>query len=265
MAQAYLTLIAGGERRPLRLVISDWDTASSNNANPEDLEQVFERQSANTVLAMLRDVVEEDGTGQRARISIPGIAVGGKTGTAQKAVGGTYGYGRMASFVGIAPMHSPRYLVVVLIDEPTKAVYGGVVAAPVFRKVITHTLAYRGELPEEKLDLAENELDRLDAAKEVFLSASGQVSDEANAAESDDAQGVDSEEFAENKYVTAALAGLVPNVVGKSVRRAMEEFITQGVTPVVKGEGKTVLRQEPGPGAPLVVSAAVEYVLWLSE
>ena len=312
MAQAYLTLATGGEQRPLKLVISDLDlTASGNGANSDaggdtaeqsdgevdepagdsvgaasEHAQIFERKSAELVLAMLREVVEEDGTGQRARISIPGVVVGGKTGTAQKASGKSYGHARVASFVGIAPLQSPRYLVLVMVDEPSKSVYGGVVAAPVFRKIITHTLAYRGELPEEKLDLAENEQDKLDAVKDTARAASGKdksrnkdkektpekakalVAAGKDTAEDPVDSGKDetvaNDRGAGDKAVTAK-PGVVPNVVGKSVRRAMEAFINQGVMPVVKGEGQTVLRQEPKPGTPLAANSKTEYVLWLSE
>ncbi len=332
MAQAYLSLAAGGERRPLKLVLNDWDSAAGAGDNGDagdgaadeqadeqadgifddaddgaavaagedgqgqvgGKEQIFEPKSAELVLSMLREVVEEDGTGQRARISIPGIVVGGKTGTAQKASGKTYGHARVASFVGIAPLQSPRYLVLVMVDEPSKAVYGGVVAAPVFRKIITHTLAYRGELPEEKLALAENELDKLNAAKDAALAASGKdkagskdkgkdkgktsESGKARVAAKDSAgdknsggkdkgkAGAENAESGKGKDAAVAVKpGVVPNVVGKSVRRAMEAFITQGVMPVVKGEGQTVLRQDPKPGTPLTANTKIEYVLWLSE
>ena len=63
----------------------------------------------------------------------------------------------------------------------------------------------------------------------------------------------------------AAKPGVVPNVVGKSVRRAMEAFMRQGVMPVVKGQGEVVLRQEPKAGTPLTADSKLEYVLWLSE
>ena len=261
----------------------DAESGAAANVESDAREQVFKRQSAEVVLSMLREVVEEGGTGQRARISIPGLVVGGKTGTAQKASGKSYGSARVASFVGIAPLQNPRYLVLVMVDEPRKAVYGGVVAAPVFRKIITHTLAYRGELPEEKLDLAENEQDKLEAVKEAALDAvakdaargkektgNGKEPQKQAASGKDKAAAeVKNNGQAKNdgagKETAAAKPGVVPNVVGKSVRRAMEAFMSQGVMPVVKGEGQTVTRQEPKPGAPLSANSKTEYVLWLSD
>ena len=101
---------------------------------------------------MMRDVVEEsDGTGKRARIE--GIEVAGKTGTAQKADhrAGTYGSKRLASFVGFFPADKPRYLILVMVDEPTRNQYGGVVAAPVFKEIASRTLTYTGIVPTPKV------------------------------------------------------------------------------------------------------------------
>jgi cell division protein FtsI/penicillin-binding protein 2 len=89
-----------------------------------------------------RVVVGEHGTGGSAEI--PGYRVAGKTGTAQKALGGgRRGYsGYVGSFVGFVPAEKPRLAIVAVIDEPTKAHYGGVVAGPVFREVGRCALEY---------------------------------------------------------------------------------------------------------------------------
>jgi cell division protein FtsI (penicillin-binding protein 3) len=58
----------------------------------------------------------------------------------------------------------------------------------------------------------------------------------------------------------------VPDVVGKSVRRAVEMFVVRGIVPVVRGEGSTVIRQSPAPGAKWPgADAEQECVLWISE
>jgi cell division protein FtsI (penicillin-binding protein 3) len=111
---------------------------------------LFSPSTMKEIRNMLREVVEEEGgTGKQARI--PGLVVGGKTGTSQKAdATGKYGKGRVGSFVGMLPIENPRYLICVLLDEPTKAQYGGVVAAPVFRHVAMNTMAYHGILPSDE-------------------------------------------------------------------------------------------------------------------
>ncbi|MDD5424704.1 MAG: penicillin-binding transpeptidase domain-containing protein [Candidatus Omnitrophica bacterium] len=94
--------------------------------------------------ATMRDVlsgVVEDGTGQLARVE--GYDVGGKTGTSQKIENGTYSHSKfIGSFVGFAPVKNPKVVVVVMLDQPHPLYYGGVVAAPVFSRVVRDTLRY---------------------------------------------------------------------------------------------------------------------------
>jgi cell division protein FtsI (penicillin-binding protein 3) len=87
--------------------------------------------------------VVEAGTGKAA--AVEGYTVGGKTGTAQKYDQQLKAYSAhkyLASFVGVAPARDPRLVVVVMIDEPKGAIYGGSVAAPIFQKVVQRTLRY---------------------------------------------------------------------------------------------------------------------------
>ncbi len=108
--------------------------------------RVIKPETARTVAALLRGVVEsEGGTGRYARV--PGEPVSGKTGTAQKVDPATGRYSptaRVASFVGFLPADEPRVVVLVLIDEPTTSEYGGVVAAPVFRAIAQALFAREG-------------------------------------------------------------------------------------------------------------------------
>jgi cell division protein FtsI/penicillin-binding protein 2 len=93
------------------------------------------------LMLMLKDVVAE-GTGQYA--AMPGYQVAGKTGTAQKPDShGGYATGRyVASFVGIVPASRPRLVVLVTVDEPQGAIWGGVVAAPAFQQIARFDLQY---------------------------------------------------------------------------------------------------------------------------
>jgi cell division protein FtsI (penicillin-binding protein 3)/stage V sporulation protein D (sporulation-specific penicillin-binding protein) len=91
---------------------------------------------------MLTGVVDEHGaTGNAA--AIPGYTVAGKTGTAQ--VPGPHGYttGKyVASFVGMVPVKKPRLLVLVVVDDPTRNIFGGVIAAPAFAQIAKFDLQY---------------------------------------------------------------------------------------------------------------------------
>jgi cell division protein FtsI/penicillin-binding protein 2 len=92
------------------------------------------------VAALLQNVVA-DGTGVAAQI--PGYKVAGKTGTAQ--VPGPNGYesGKyVASFVGFVPASKPRLVVLVKVQQPTHAIWGGTVAAPAFAEIARFCLQY---------------------------------------------------------------------------------------------------------------------------
>src|SRR5439155_7498559 len=100
-------------------------------------QRVLGARTTELLRGMLAAVVDS-GTAKAARI--PGLSIGGKTGTAQKydAALGTYRAGKyLSSFVGFAPADNPSLVGVVVIDEPGgKRYYGGEVAAPVFREIL---------------------------------------------------------------------------------------------------------------------------------
>jgi len=107
---------------------------------PQILDKVISTQTAMRVKAILQGVVDH-GTGVKAQIK--GITVAGKTGTAQKVVGGVYSHGHFyATFIGFAPVDKPRLAAVVYFDDPHPAYYGGSVSAPVFSEVIGDALKY---------------------------------------------------------------------------------------------------------------------------
>jgi cell division protein FtsI/penicillin-binding protein 2 len=99
------------------------------------------------VKAMLKDVVQ-GGTGVLA--AIPGYTVAGKTGTAQKpdGKGGYSSYNFVASFVGMVPASKPRLVVLVEVDEPRGAIWGGTVAAPAFQAIAKFDLQYLSVPPD---------------------------------------------------------------------------------------------------------------------
>jgi cell division protein FtsI (penicillin-binding protein 3) len=103
--------------------------------------RVLRRAIASELNAMLQNVVRE-GTGTLA--AVPGYKVAGKTGTAQKPdARGGYSTGRyVASFVGMVPASRPRLVVLVTVDEPHGAIFGGVVAAPAFSQIAQYDLQY---------------------------------------------------------------------------------------------------------------------------
>ena len=126
LARAYTIFADGGEVLPVSLLRLN---------QPAVGHQVFSRKTADELKPMLESVVMPGGTAPLAQVA--GYRVAGKTGTAHKLEGGRYVNRYVASFVGMAPVSSPRLIVAVMIDEPSgKEYYGGQVAAPVFSKVM---------------------------------------------------------------------------------------------------------------------------------
>lgn len=104
--------------------------------------RVVSSKTAALVRAAMEDVVSK-GTGRHARVK--GYRIGGKTGTAQKPLENGRGYEEdayIASFVGLLPIHSPRYAIFVAIDEPKTTIWGSTAAAPLFSQVATVMVDY---------------------------------------------------------------------------------------------------------------------------
>ncbi len=98
----------------------------------------------NTILSR---VVSQEGTAAKAQIS--GYKICGKTGTSQKFENGAYSHTKfVASFFGFLPLNDPKIVILVNVDEPQGAYYGGAVAAPVFREIAWRTMQHMRISPE---------------------------------------------------------------------------------------------------------------------
>lgn len=114
---------------------------------------------ARNVRGMMEAVVQPGSSGALA--AIPGYRVAGKTGTAKKAAAtGGYAEGRyVAAFAGMAPASRPRLVCVVVLNDPAgKHYYGGQVAAPVFRSVVSNALRLLGVAPDKPEELGQARL-----------------------------------------------------------------------------------------------------------
>ncbi len=150
MVMAYAAVANGGFlMRPFvvrRAVGPKGDVLLENQ--PHVVRRVISEKTATLLASILQDVTTEGGTGVMANLE--GFDVAGKTGTAQKADpvhGGYAAKKRVASFVGFVPANNPRLVALVLIDEPEVNVYGGVVAAPVFRNIAQGALRHLAVAP----------------------------------------------------------------------------------------------------------------------
>lgn len=146
ITSVFSTIANDGVRMPPTLFKGTASPDGTFSPAPEpEGEKVIAPETASTVLHMMEGVTTADeGTGKQA--SIPGYRVAGKTGTAQ--VPGPDGQltGIMASFVGVAPADDPRYTVSVFMKNPSSSIYGGDVAAPAFRGIMSFALE-QAEVP----------------------------------------------------------------------------------------------------------------------
>jgi len=108
------------------------------------------------------------GTGKSA--ALEGYRAAGKTGTAQKIVNGHYSNTKyVSSFIGFAPLPDPRVTILVLIDEPKGAIYGGTVSAPIFQKIAQEALLQLKVPPDRTLPLPKFNPALAEAIAEDFL------------------------------------------------------------------------------------------------
>ena len=194
---------------------------------PEMVRRVVSRTTARTVADILKGVVAEGGTGTRAALA--GFETAGKTGTSQKAdrvKGGYHKTKRIASFVGFVPASEPRFVLLTLVDEPTVNVYGGVVAAPLFRRIAAPALHALGVTPNRRL------LPEVPSGKDGgVIRVSGKAPRQRKSAR-----------------------GGRPSLIGLSMREAVNKAKQHRFSVVLRGHGYVVDQRFDGAGGRLVLT-----------
>jgi cell division protein FtsI (penicillin-binding protein 3) len=132
--------------------IRDQNGNSVHRFAPRKVRRVISAETARIVSNMMQTVITEGGTGVKA--ALDGYSVCGKTGTTQKInEEGMYAEGKyISSFMGFTPAENPEIAVLVVIDEPQGKYYGGIVAAPAFKKIAHEVLNYLNIPPSKDLD-----------------------------------------------------------------------------------------------------------------
>lgn len=124
---------------------------SADGKTRTDIEPVIKsrpvsKQTADEVLNIMEKVVSEGGGG---KAKVTGFRIGGKTGTASKPEKGGYSEKDVyASFLGIAPVDDPKFVILVIVDSPRGVLYGSSTAAPCAQKIMAETLTYLGVEPQ---------------------------------------------------------------------------------------------------------------------
>jgi cell division protein FtsI (penicillin-binding protein 3) len=196
--------------------------------HPTVVRRVVSPETAKRLTAILTDVVGmEDGTGKHARIV--NVAVAGKTGTSQKFDDARKAYSServKTSFMGFFPAQDPQIAILVILDEPQKDRWGGVAAAPVFKRIGEQLLTcFRTNIRE---NAAPEEFKPVSGDMKVAL-ASAPVQIPAAAAEENDA--------------------VVPNFRGMTIREVLKKSKEKGIEVRVTGSGWAT-SQHPAPGMP---------------
>jgi len=234
-----------------RITTADGRTKLENQ--PVAVGQPISAAAAATLVDIMTDVVT-DGTARAAQID--GIDVAGKTGTAQKIVDGRYSHTKhYSSFVAFVPAKAPRLTIGVFVDEPVGKYYGGLVAAPTWKRVAEPLLRHigisvgtGGSGESRSLGVPPRDVAR------IYLPdapPNDKKKSEPAAPPSSPSEGP-------TFHVRAgppAASGAVPDVVGHSLRDAVRLAWESGLTIRAVGDGSErngiAVRQEPRPGSVL--------------
>lgn len=221
--------------RGIRRPDGEWETAP-----PAETRQAVSAETAAQMIPMMEGVcIGEGGTGKRAQLQ--GLRVGGKTGTAQKLVGGRYAHDKyIAWFIGLAPLDDPRIAIAVGIDEPRGVHTGGAVAAPVFARAAAAILTHMGIPTAPVLDPNGQPLTRVAAAA---ASAKSLPPVAAGLASADPQSGTQVEDDRR----------LVPDLHGMTIEEVKQATAGVPVELEIIGRGRAVA-QKPDPGTVLAGS-----------
>lgn len=226
LAAAFGAVANGGTLMRPRLARSvfEADGREIRRVEPSAVRQVISPDTARTLTQMLVRVVES-GTGHNA--AIPGYDVAGKTGTAQKLDPVTRRYSRtpgVLSFVGFAPADEPRFVMLVLLDEPKNERWGSEAAAPVFASIGREILRYLEVPPRDArtMQIVAGPGAETPALPPVRLVSTQDADDR----------------------------GVMPDLRGRSLRPALGALAAIGLGVEITGRG-VVVQQSPPPGSVL--------------
>lgn len=233
MAAAVSAVANGGELVEPRVVHAVVRDGARTERAPRVIQRVVEPATAAELTAIMEQVVER-GTARNAQV--PGYAVAGKTGTAEKLIDGQYSAEHHnASFVGFVPSRAPAFAALVMIDTPRGARFtGGAVAAPVFQRIaaaaLRHLAVPPSINPQPPVLVAPRTPPRIVAALAGHRGPAPAVAGDAPAA--------------------GASCCSMPDVHGLSARQALAVLGRLRLGVRVHGVG-LVAGQDPPPGAPV--------------
>ena len=238
MATAVAAIANGGDLIESRVVRAVRREGKREEFGNRIIRRAISRDTAAEMTAIM-EAVAERGTARRARVA--GYTVAGKTGTAEKLIDGRYSdTDHNASFVGFVPSRRPRFVVLVMIDNPRSTVIngtrrraytGGAVAAPIFRRIAEASLRH--------LAVPRN-VDPIPAALSAERARPRAITVSTTPAGTTPQAGL-----------AGAEAGTMPDLRGLSAREAIHGMTRLGLEVRFEGDG-VVVGHDPAPGAALV-------------
>ena len=240
MLAAVSSVANGGQYVEPRVIRAVYKDNRRYAVQPKIVRRTISADTAATMTGIMEGVVER-GTAKAAQI--PGYTVAGKTGTAAKLVNGHYSTSAWnASFVGFLPSRDPAVAIIVVTDSPhTKGHTGGVVSAPVFKRIAEATLRYLGVGP------------TINPPAPVLVARQDESAGHMKPSGEPETGPVVS-------LVADGPPGTVPDLRGMSARDAVRTLVKLGMNARVSGDG-FVVSQEPAAGAPIDGDAFCHLVL----
>jgi cell division protein FtsI (penicillin-binding protein 3) len=216
---------------------------------PQALRRVICGNTSATMLSIMETVTQQGGTATTA--SPPGFTTAGKTGTAQKVVGRAYSHSKYNSvFMGLIPAQKPVLAITVIIEEPKGAIYGGVVAAPIFREIAGQALRVLGYYPQpNKTDTILTQA-KPAAPQQAAPPPAPSLRPEIMPVEASTFPSLELPTLGPGPQPPSDPLKVMPNLEGMTIRRAVELLHRSGVRCRLQGSGLAV-SQDPPPGTPL--------------
>lgn len=233
---------------------------------PNRVRRIASQRTIDKLLPVFEQVVSEEGTAGWA--AVDGLRIAGKTGTAQKLVDGRYQALYRASFAGFFPADDPKYVMLIILDEPRTSIYGGFTAGSVFKEIATRIAGLDDEIHRSMLQgqiagSADRVVPRLegleaDVAKRLLQSKNIPVRTSGRGALVAEQSVEPGDTLASDNILTLTLADAaadsipegfarIPDLRGMNMRQATNLLISRGLDIETVGSG-TIYTQFPREG-----------------
>jgi cell division protein FtsI (penicillin-binding protein 3) len=231
LAMAYCALINGGTLYQPRLIKKELSPTGVvlYESLPREIRKVISSETSSVMRDLLAGAVK-NGSGKYAKSDV--VSIGGKTGTSQKLINGKYSKQEYnTSFAGFFPLENPKAVCVILVNSPSVGRYGGLVAAPIFKKIAEKTvislpLEYQ---PPKNIDEVKDEV--------KFIYAKNDQESE-------------KQETINSSLQVKPINGKMPDLTGVTVREAVQILSRIGIRHKIKGSGR-IVQQSILPGEPV--------------